>query len=228
MYKNKTFLALIPARGGSKGIPNKNITLINGRPLIDYTLQAAIHSNYIDKVVVSTDSNKIAECVQSNITVIKRPAELSTDESKTITAILHAIHSMKATYDYLVLLQPTQPLRESWHIDEAIEKLIDENLEDVVSISKAENHPILLRTMASNHELSPLLERDSSVRRQDFEDCYVVNGAVYINKIDTLTIETSLNDNKYGYLMESKYNLDIDEAEDLLILQGILEGRDCR
>jgi len=228
MYKNKTFLALVPARGGSKGIPHKNITLVNGKPLIDYTLQAAMNSEYIDKIIVSTDSEEIMKHVPSDITTIKRPTELATDKSKTITAVLHAIKNVEHMYDYLVLLQPTQPLRESWHIDQAIETLVAKGSDNIVSVSPVQEHPILLRKINEEHMLSPLLSGNSSVRRQDFEEYYVINGAIYINKVNDLTMETSFNDNDFAYIMESKYHLDIDEPADLLILQEILERGDCR
>src|SRR5690606_12646538 len=126
MYRDRRFLAVIPARGGSKGIPNKNIVDVNGKPLIQYTVEAALNSKYLDRIIVSTDSLEIAKVAKACGAEVPflRPAELATDTSKTIEALLHAVREISTSnlrYDYLVLLQPTQPLRQSFHIDEAVE-----------------------------------------------------------------------------------------------------------
>ena len=157
MYKDKTFLVIIPARGGSKGIPNKNIIEVEGKPLIKYTIDAALDSKYIDRVVVSTDSKEIARVsVDSGADVpFLRPDELSIDTAKTIDALIHAVNTLQEygnTYDYLVLLQPTQPLRQSFHIDEAIEKIVEKNKDSLVSISPVQEHPILMRTINEQGE----------------------------------------------------------------------------
>lgn len=154
-----------------------------------------------------------------------RPNFLATDMSKTIDTIIYSIEKLKEIgqeYDYIVLLQPTQPLRRSWHIDEAIELIINKNETSLVSVSKVKEHPILIRKIDDNGYVKNLLNESSNKRRQDFEDFYKVNGAIYINKIDeNLTRDTSLNDNKLAYIMDEKYDLDIDEPNDLY-LAGIM------
>ena len=224
--KNKlNILAIIPARAGSKGIKDKNIIDLNGKPLIAYSIEAGLKSKYIDKVVVTTDGEEIArEAIKYGAEVpFLRPEYLSSDNAKTIDAVIHCIEEMEKLgekYDYVVLLQPTQPLRQSWHIDEAIELILEKNEEALVSVSKVKDHPILMRTIDSNGYAINLLEGSSTKRRQEFPDFYKVNGAIYINKInENLNNDTSLNDNKLVYIMDEKYDVDIDEMLDLQIAE---------
>lgn len=230
MYKGKSFLVIIPARGGSKGIPNKNIIEVEGKPLIKYSIDAALESKYVDRIVVSTDSEEIAKVsAESGADVpFLRPVSLSTDTAKTIDALIHAVNTLKengSAYDYLVLLQPTQPLRESFHIDEAIEKIVERGAGSLVSVSDVHEHPILMRTINEQGNLINLLQTSSTVRRQDFPTFYKVNGSIYINKIDENFNENlSLNDNQLPYIMDTKYDVDIDEPFDLEVFKLKLKG----
>lgn len=232
MYKEKRILAIIPARGGSKGIKNKNIVDLCGKPLISYTIEAAKKSKYIDKVIVSTDSDKIANVSEKFGAEVpfKRPEYLSTDTAKSIEVVLHSIEELKKnnnTFDYCILLQPTQPLRKTFHTDEAIEKIIDSNKESLVSVCEVDQHPILMRKIDDNGTLQNLIEGSSTIRRQDFEKVYFVNGAIYINKIsEMLDINTSLNDNEIPYVMDRKYSVDIDEAADLELAKYFISYQD--
>lgn len=225
MYENKKILAVIPARAGSKGIPDKNIIDVIGRPLIDFSIREALNSKYIDRVIVSTDSEEIAEISRkcgAHIPFL-RPKRLAEDHSKTIDVLIDLINrlsSMENNYDYLILLQPTQPLRKAFHIDEAIEIIINNNYKSLLSVSLVDDHPILIRTINNEGILENILSTNSTVRRQDFPRYYKVNGAIYINKIDAdLNENTSLNDNLYPYIMDKKYDLDIDEPFDLELLK---------
>nr|WP_317331743.1 acylneuraminate cytidylyltransferase family protein [uncultured Romboutsia sp.] len=221
-------LAIIPARSGSKGIIDKNIINLNGKPLIAYSIDASLGSKYIDKVVVTTDCEEIANVAREYGAEVPflRPHDLASDTAKTIDVVIHCIEEMKKLgeeYDYMVLLQPTQPLRQSWHIDEAIELILEKSEEALVSISKVKDHPILMRTIDKNGHAVNLLEGSSTKRRQDFQDFYKVNGAIYINKInENLHNETSLNDNKLVYIMDKKYDVDIDEMLDLQIAEILI------
>lgn len=225
MYKNKKILAVIPARGGSKGIPEKNIVEVNGRPLIDYTISEALKSKYLDNVIVSTDSEKIAEIAKKCGAEVPflRPKNLAEDQSKTIDVLINLINQLTATdifFDYIVLLQPTQPLRKSFHIDEAIKLAIDNEYKSLLSVNLVQEHPILVRTIDNQGRLKNLLNINSTVRRQDFPTYYKVNGAIYINKIDDdFNENTSLNDNQYSYIMDKEYDLDIDDPLDLEVLK---------
>jgi CMP-N,N'-diacetyllegionaminic acid synthase len=223
LYQNNRFLAIIPARGGSKGIANKNIIDVNGKPLIQYSIDSAKASTYIDKIVVSTDSTEIAEAAKicgADIPAL-RPEYLASDTAKTIDALLHMVEEVRKAgdeYHYLVLLQPTQPLRQGFHIDEAIEWMVNRKAKSLVSISKVNEHPVLMRTQNNDGTLNNLLKVNSSMRRQEFPDFYRVNGAIYINRLDdTFTKDISLNDNEIGYEMDRKYDVDIDEPIDLEI-----------
>lgn len=225
MKNNKKFIAIIPARSGSKGIKNKNLTKLNGKPLIAYSIESGLKSRYIDKVVVTTDGEEIAKISKQFGAEVPflRPKSLSSDKSKTIDAVLHCIEELRnldEEYDYMVLLQPTQPLRQYWHIDEAIELILEKDEETLVSVSKVKEHPILMRAIDDYGHGINLLKETSTKRRQDFQDFYKVNGAIYINKInDNLNKNTSLNDNKLVYIMDDKYDIDIDEILDLYIAE---------
>ena len=225
MKYNKKILAIIPARAGSKGIKDKNIINLNGKPLIAYSIESGLKSKYIDKVVVTTDGEEIAKVSKSYGAEVPfmRPDYLSSDTAKTIDVVMHCIEELKKLgeqYDYMVLLQPTQPLRQSCHIDEAIELILAKDEEALVSVSKVKDHPILMRTIDENGYAVNLLEGSSTKRRQEFPNFYKVNGAIYINKInENLNNETSLNDNKLVYIMDEKYDVDIDEMLDLQIAE---------
>ncbi len=228
MYKNKRILALIPARGGSKGIKNKNIVLLNGNPLISYSIKAALKSKYIDETVVTTDSEKIAKISKKYGASVPfmRPIELASDKSKTIDAVLHALKMLAKLgnhFDGLILLQPTQPLRTANDIDGAIELFFEKNLQGVASVSIVEDHPLLMRTIDENRNLHSLLEENSTCRRQEMKNYYKVNGCIYINQIDEISKDTSFNDNPIGFVMETSHSVDIDEIKDLYIAEVYLK-----
>ena len=229
MIDDKKVLALIPARGGSKGIPHKNIIDLCGRPLIEYSISAARSSKYIDRVIVSTDDAEIAKVsVESGADVpFLRPAELAGDNSRTVDAVLHAINQLKAQgeeYHILVLLQPTQPLRTSEDVDKAIEKFIESNCQDLVSVSPVDDNPLLIRSI-ENDKLIPLINASSTCRRQDMPAYYRVNGCIYINLIDELSESTSFNDNKIPFVMSREHSVDIDEMKDLYIAEYYLKSK---
>lgn len=224
MIQNRTILAMIPARGGSKGIKDKNITPLAGKPLITYTIEAALQSRYIDRVVVSTDSEKIAEVARNAGADVPflRPAELASDTAKSIDAVLHCIQVCQG--DIFLLLQPTSPLRTAEDIDAAIETFIAHGEKGLCSVNEIGDHPILTRTMDEEGNLKPLMGENSTVRRQDMPAFYHVNGAIYINRIDEINRDTSFNDNPVGYVMPRQRSVDIDTAEDLRIAEMILNG----
>lgn len=221
MLKNKRILAIVPARGGSKGIPKKNIINVLGKPLIQYTLDAAKQSKYIDEIHVSTDCEEIASVVQNLGYEIKRlrSTELSGDYTKTIDVLYDVVENYarnKEKFDCILLLQPTQPLRTSQHIDEALELYFENGEKGLVSVSEVEQHPILIRTLSQSGELENLLNEGSTVRRQDLRKYYIVNGAIYINRTEDILNFVSLNDNKIPYIMDETYpNIDIDSYRDL-------------
>ena len=229
MYKNKKILAVIPARGGSKGVPRKNIIEVGGHPLIKYTIDCGKNSKYLDRVIISTEDLLIKRVAEENGGDVPflRPKELAEDTSKTIDCIVHAVdtlESMEEEYDYVMVLQNTVPLRKSWHIDEAIEMIVDSNERSLVSISEVDEHPILMRTLNEDKTVRNLLQMNSTMRRQDFPKFYKVDGAIYIQKLDKdFNLDTSLNDGKLGYVMDKKYTTDIDNYIDIKIVEYYLE-----
>ena len=223
MFDNRRILAVIPARGGSKGIPHKNIIDLCGKPLIAYTIEAAINSKYIDYVMVSTDDDEIANIALKYGAQVPfmRPTELASDTAKTIDAILHCISSLKnigKIFSDLILLQPTEPLRNNKDVDSAIESYYTYNRQPLVSVSEVDDHPILIRSIKENR-LMPLLNVSSTCRRQDMPNYYRVNGCIYINPVEYLDENTSFNDNIIPYVMEKSHSVDIDDLSDMALAE---------
>lgn len=227
MINNLKVLALIPARGGSKGIKDKNIYDINGKPLIAYSIIAAQNSKYVDDVVITTDSEKIkgvAESYGANVPFL-RPAELASDNSKTIDAVVHATNTLKELerdYDILLLLQPTCPLRTTEDIDNSLELFVSKGCVALVSVNKVKEHPILMRKINEDGMMDNLLNLPSTIRRQDMPPIYKVNGSIYINLVKELSNDTSLNDNPLAYITDDEHSVDIDDLEDIERVKNIL------
>jgi CMP-N-acetylneuraminic acid synthetase len=223
-------LALIPARGGSKGIKGKNIIKINGMPLIQYTIRAAMNCKYIDDIIVSTDSEEIKKVALDCGAEVPflRPKELAEDKSRTLDAVLYTIEELKKSgkyYDILVLLQPTSPLRDSDDVDKALELFINKSMCAVASVSEVKDNPILMRTIDDNGIMKKMMDISSTVRRQDMPVFYRVNGSIYINSIKYMNEETSFNDNPIPYIMKQSHSVDIDEYSDLALMKYYL-GQD--
>ncbi len=227
MINNNKILALIPARGGSKGIKNKNIINLVDKPLIAYTIEKALCSKYIDSVVVSTDSNKI-----KNVSLkygarvpFMRPKIFATDTAKTIDSVVHAIDTLKSlgeNYDFLILLQPTVPLRNTQDIDGALEFFESNKYKSVASVCEVNNYPELIRTMNESNVLFNILNERSDKRRQQMKNYFYVNGAIYINRICEINKDTILNDNMLGYFMPLERSVDIDTRNDLLVTDTLI------
>ena len=220
MYQNHRIIAYIPARGGSKGIPGKNIIPLAGKPLIAYSIEVAKACPYIDYIHVSTDSETIASVAKEYGASVPflRPAQYATDQSRTIDAMLYDLHTLASqgnSFDSIMLLQPTQPIRTPELLTNAIETFYKNNTTPLVSVCEVEEHPILMRTI-QNGRLQSILNTGSTVRRQDFPTVYKVNGSIYLNRIDEhLNTDTSLNDNELPFIMDRSYSIDIDTLEDL-------------
>ncbi len=220
------FLSIIPARGGSKGIPKKNIIELAGKPLIAWTIEASLKSKYISKTIVSSDSDEILNIASKyNCHTIKRPGELATDEANSQVVIEHVLKNINAdSYDYLLLLQPTSPLRDSKDIDLAIEKIIEKKATALISVYTPEHTP--LKAFLQNEEgfLKGLVNNKYPfLRRQDLPTVYMPNGAIYIIKIDEFLKHKQLFTNQtIHYKMSIEKSLDIDTFEDLHLVSKIL------
>ena len=229
MYKNKKFLAIIPARGGSKGIPNKNIMAISGKPLIAYTIDAGKKSKYIDELIVSTDSEVIKVIAQQYGAKVPflRSEELSNDTSKSIDVVIHSIDFYRknnVSFDYVILLQPTSPLRTFKHLDEAIEKLIESKSTSLVSVCEASENPVLMRSI-ENEKLKEVISFEgTNLRRQDLPTFYIFNGALYINSNDMLVNEKKfVDENTIPYVMNKESSIDIDTMLDARLVELIID-----
>ena len=227
MYKNKTFLAIIPARGESKRLPKKNILSLNNKPLIAWSIEAGLKSKYIDKVIVTSDNDEIISIAQKfGSNTIKRPIELANDTSTTFEAIKHTMDNIDNKYDYVILLQPTSPLRDEQHIDQAIELLKHKNADAIISVCEMDHSPLWSNTLPKDENMSNFLNKEIlNKRSQDLELYYRVNGAIYICETNKLLEEKSLfiKENLYAYKMDRKSSIDIDEEIDFKIAESILK-----
>lgn len=225
MYKDKTFLAIIPARGGSKRLPRKNILELSGKPLIVWSIEAGLQSKYIDKVVVTSDDDAILQIAKkSGATPLQRPKELASDTATTFDALKHVIETLEQ-YDYVVLLQPTSPLRSVKHIDEAIELLYSKNADAVVSVCEMEHSPLWSNTLPEDRAMFHFVRDEvKNKRSQDLETYYRINGAIYICDIKKLLEEKTffLKESIFAYTMERKNSIDIDEEMDLKFAEVLL------
>lgn len=225
MYKEKTFLAIIPARGGSKRLPRKNVLDLAGKPLISWSIEAGLKSKYIDTVVVSSDDDEILNIsTKFGANIIKRPVELANDTATTFDAIKHTIENIE-NYDYIVLLQPTSPLRTEKHINEAIELLQTKNADAIVSVCEMDHSPLWSNTLEKSLSMEGFLRDEVlNTRSQDLEKYYRLNGAIYICKTEKLLEEKSffLKDNIFAYKMDRKSSIDIDEEIDFQIAQHLM------
>lgn len=226
MYKNKKILAIIPARGGSKGLIDKNIKPLLQKPLISFSIEAAQASKYIDKIFVSTDSEKIAD-IAKNLGVIVdnlRPEHLAQDQSLLQECIIYTINQLKnqgKKFDYFIILQPTSPLRTAEDIDNAIKMLMDENLVSVVSVCEAEHAIELYNKLPSNGSLNNFIKNIKN--RQEYEKYYRINGAIYICDCEFYIKNPNYyNENSKAYIMPKERSVDIDDAFDFAVAEAIL------
>jgi CMP-N-acetylneuraminic acid synthetase len=229
MYNGKTFLAIIPARGGSKRLPNKNILPLVGKPMLVWTIESAIQSKYLDEIVLSTDSDDIIKVAGNyKIKTIKRPLELASDTAKTVDVVKHVIENIDKKYDFIVLLQPTSPLRTSAHIDEAIEQLIKLNADAIISVTEADLSPLWCNILPENLSMENFISEDIKHKRsQELPKFYRLNGAIYICKTEKLIEENTffLKKNVYAYIMDKKSSIDIDEELDFKLAEIILKEK---
>ncbi len=218
MINNKKLLAIIPARGGSKRLPRKNILDLAGKPLIAWTIEAALISKYIDHVIVSTDDDEIATVSKKYGADVPfmRPTNLATDDSTSVDVVLHAIERLEQ-YDYIILLQPTSPLRTTKNIDESIELLKFSRSDAVISVSKLEHNPLCINTVQNDGDLSNFLDTTILNKpEKDLKQYYQLNGAIYLCDIKRLEKEKSffLKDNCIAYKMKQVESVDIDNEID--------------
>jgi len=228
MYKGKSVLGLIPARGGSKGLPRKNIKPLLGKPLIAYTIEQALASKHLDRVIVSTDSEEIAEVSRKYGAEVPfmRPKELATDEAKSINVVLHVIKWMEEndkSYDLLMLLQPTSPLRTVEDIDKAIELLLEKEANAIISVCEVEQHSYWSNVLPPDGCMKNFIRPEvTNKNRQELPLFYRLNGAIYLVYWDYLKQEkTFFGDKTFAYIMPRERSIDIDEEIDFILAELI-------
>ena len=232
MYKDKRILAIIPARGGSKGLPGKNIRPLLDKPLIGWTIEAAKNSKYIDDIFVSTDSKEIAEVSEKfGVSVPElRPEELASDKATSASVVLYTIDYLKQNgkcYDYFLLLEPTSPLRKDNDLDNAIELACNNpNKAGVVSLGEVHmEHPSIVKRIETNGKIMPyIVDSQKVTQRQQLDKAYFPYGVVYLVKTDYF----ERNRLFYGidslpYFIERWQCYEIDDIYDFVAIEAILK-----
>ncbi|WP_448546802.1 acylneuraminate cytidylyltransferase family protein [Thalassotalea fusca] len=217
--QDKKILAIVPARAGSKRLPGKNSKLLNGKPLIEWTLSAAQQSQYIDQVLVTTDCQEIASLSESLGAWVPflRPAELSCDHATTVDVVKHCLSFVTeqgVNYDYVIVLQPTSPLRGVKDIDAAIELMFERGGDAVVSVCPCEHPPQWANKLDESLRMDDFLSKflKENARSQDLPTYYRLNGAIYLVDTNRFLQESNfyLSDNIYAYVMSQNHSVDID------------------
>ena len=209
-------IALIPARGGSKGIFRKNIKLFNSKPLIYWTIKTAIESDYVDRVIVSTEDEEIADISRSFSAEVpfKRPSELAEDATKGIETVLHALDNLSDVKNVL-LLQPTSPLRKTIHIKEIFEIRSKYKSDSAVSITPARKNIDLYFNIDTKNRITPYSYDLKFLPRQEYPNSYILNGALYLSTAESILKKKSfISSSTIGYIMPEEYSIDIDNQLD--------------
>ena len=228
MIKKSKVLAIIPARKGSKRLPNKNKLDLNGKPLIAWTIESAMKSIYIDDIAISTNDEDIVEIAKLyDIDVpFLRPVELSSDKASTMDVIFHTINFYKSIgryYDIIILLQPTSPLRTSVDIDNSF-KLLSKDVKAIVSVCELDHSPLWSNVLPTNNSLEFFLKEDvQGLRSQDLPQYYRLNGAIYLSRINYLKMNKNFFGNQSkAYIMATNNSIDIDTKLDFELCKLIM------
>ncbi len=226
-----TILGIIPARGGSKGIPQKNLVSLAGKPLLSYTCEQALRAKSLTRVIVNTDNEEIARCAKGYRVEVPflRPKHLSEDETPMLDVLLHALETLQSQEGYqpdiVVLLQPTSPLRQAEQIDEAVQKLVNSDADSVVSVVEVPHqfNPVSLLRLESG-SLIPYLNGPQISRRQEKPILYARNGpAILAVRRKILVEQKSLYGNRtLPFVMPLEFSVDIDGPSDLAFAEWIL------
>ncbi|MDD5086532.1 MAG: acylneuraminate cytidylyltransferase family protein [Candidatus Nanoarchaeia archaeon] len=230
MYKNKKIISIIPARGGSKRLPKKNILDLAGKPVIAYSIEQSLNSDLVDRTIVSTEDNEIAEISRKyGAEFIDRPENLSTDKATTLSVLKHVIETLKNQKynpDVVILLQPTSPLRKTEQIDESIKKLIDNDANAVISVIELHvGYEWLLGI--KDERLHFIFEKErKNTRYQDQEKAYELNGAIYTYKTEIIEESRIYNfhENCIALPMDKITSMQIDDNTDFKIIESIIKN----
>lgn len=230
MYQGKKILAIIPARGGSKGLPGKNIKELCGKPLISWSIESGLESLYIDEVMVNTDSEEFAVLARESGAKVPfiRPAELASDTAITFDVVEHTIKFykdvLKQSFDYVILLEPTSPLREKGDIDNMLKQLIDkaEQFDSIISVGEVAEHPSILKRIEEDTLVPFCPDLPMTNRRQDTIPAYFPYGVAYISKVDSLLEEKTFYCKKSDfYIIRRHQCYEIDDIYDFIAIEAI-------
>lgn len=232
MYKDNVILCVIPARGGSKGVPGKNIKPIAGKPLIAYTIEQAQKSKYIDRIIISTEDKQIADAAKkfnADVPFI-RPKELAEDDSSMMDVLAHTVKWMEEearfSFDILVLLHVTTPLRTTEDIDNCIKLLVEEGADNVFSVTESYRNPYFNMVEVSKDQKVKLVKEGNFVTRQSAPDVFDMNASIYVWWKDIFKTEKGLFLKKTRiYPMPRERSVDIDEPLDFRIAEMLLQDK---
>lgn len=227
MIDGLSVLALVPARGGSKGLPGKNLREVRGRSLLERTVAVGHEATAVDRVILSSDDPEIIQAAVSMGCEVPfiRPAELATDAARSIDVVRHALTMLPERYDLVVLLQPTSPLRRADDVDAAVELCVCRDAPACVSVTSADKTPFWMYRLDDRQGLAPILSNYGNVsRRQDLPPAYAINGAVYVARRDwIMTHDSFTGPSTVGYVMPKERSIDIDDEMDLVLVE-VLEA----
>ena len=227
-------LGIIPARAGSKGLKDKNILKLNKKPLIAWSILAAKKSKVLSKVIVSTDSLKISRIAKKYGAEVPfmRPAKYSGDKAKSSELIIHALNffiKKKIHFDYVVLIEPTSPLREAGDIRKCISLIKKNEIDTLVSVSKVKSpHPRFIYKFSSEFKIKPYIssKKNLSARRQDVESLYFLEGTIYCSNVKTfLRKKTFYHNNTSAFVVPKWKSIEIDSLFDLKLSEFIMKNK---
>ncbi len=226
MIDGKTVLGIIPARGGSKGLPRKNLLEVGDKPMLAWGIEAAAKSRYIDRTVISTDSDEIAAVARrfGGDVPFLRPAALAQDDSPIDLAILHALDTLGGNFDYFVMMEPTVPLKTTEDIDGCIALCLARRAPACVAISEPPQPPYWMVTTDSEARIGLLLGREMLARRrQELPKAYTITGAAYVARTEWYRrTRTFMDPATVGYVTPPERSVDIDTQLDLLVVNSLL------
>jgi len=232
MYNNKTILAIIPARGGSKGLPDKNIKDLCGKPLIGWTIEQSKASKVIDEIFVSTDSLKISNVAKEygvNVPIL-RPEELAKDSSSSMDVVDHVLsyfESKNTFFDYILLLEPTSPLRKDNDLDSAIKLAIEnESVDGVISLGEVHmEHPMIVKKLNQKGKIESYIENVKKIsQRQQTDKAYFPYGVIYMIKTKVFRNKrTFYTNNIIPYFIERWQNYEVDDIYDFIAIEAIFK-----
>jgi CMP-N,N'-diacetyllegionaminic acid synthase len=231
MIREQSVLAIVPARGGSKGLPGKNMLTLGGKPMIYWSIKAALDSKYIDDVVITSDLDSILGLAKEmGVKSIFRPALLADDRASMVDVVVHAVNVLKEggkSYDYLCLLQPTSPLRSFNDIDESFNMMFDKAADSVISVKKQDSS-CLKYFVDNGGVISPAAfdDRFPFSRRQDLPNVCSANGAIYIIKVEEfINRKLFVTDSTAAYYMDEENSHDVDTLEDFKLVENLFNDQ---